>query len=305
MNFTLNNHLTYTLGDVLWGHRENVIQKFVVKVGRVDQSYLKKTTWLNEQYRTAEIVSKELGKDLVVMFSGGTDSEIVIRAFKHLGITPRIAFIRFADDLNLVDYEMATNLATELDIPLEVIDFDVREFYNSGAAAEFAAEIQCRQIAYLSVYHNIKKLQVPAVMGGEMLLRRHVSLDKPREWYYTFRENEDASAMRFSIKYNLPLVNEWFSYTPEMMALYLDHPDIQSLISTPYNYKLGSVSIKNSVLYSLMPQLTRKKKTTGYESLLGFNAETYKTLHMTHTNRLESSLDGILISDLNRMLYGE
>jgi hypothetical protein len=304
MNFTLNNHLTYTIGDKLFGYRETPYEKFKASVGRIDIGHYKRSNWLEEQYRTADIIYKEFGKELIVMFSGGTDSEIVLRAFKHIGVNPRATFIKFKNDYNLQDYVIATKITKELDIDLEVIEFDVKDFYKSGQAFEFASEIQCRQIAYLTVYHHIRKLQLPAIMGGEMMLRRHTS-PIGGQWYYCFRENEDASAMRFSLKYNIPLVNEWFSYTPEMMGYYLENPKIQRLITERYNYKTSSVSSKNEILKELMPDILDKVKTHGYEKLMGFNGETYNSLYLSHTKRLESSLDGIFIDNLTKQLFGE
>jgi hypothetical protein len=303
-NFTYKNHLKYYINDNLYGVRTTPYEKFKVTVDSIDHDYYKKTSWLNEQYRTANLIYDDFGPDLAVMFSGGTDSEIVLRAFKHVGITPRSVFIKFKNDYNINDLKIADTIARELDIKLEVIEFDVKDFYHSGQAYEFSKTIQCRQIAYLTIYHHILKLQCPAVMGGEMLLRRHVD-QKGSHWYYCFRENEDASAMRFSIRYNIPLVNEWFSYTPEMMLHYLQEPGIESLITNRYNYKISSVSSKNDILQSMMPAVIDKEKTHGYEQLMGFNGETYSELHKSHVKRLESSLDGIFIKDLKKQLYGK
>ena len=300
-NFTLNNHLRYTIGDRLYGHRETPYEKYRVTCGAIDRDYYKTSNWVNEQYRTADAIYQEFGKDLVVMFSGGTDSEIVLRAFKKIGVTPRAVFVKFKNDYNIADLYMAEKIARDMDIKIEVVEFDVKDFYHSGQAWDFAGEIQCRQMAYLTVYHHIRKLQMPAVMGGEMLLKRHVERTGSR-WYYCIRENEDGSAMRFSLKYNIPLVNEWFSYTPEMMAYYLEHPKIKWLITERYNYKMGSVSSKNRILHQYMPELLEKRKTHGYERLLGFNGETYSALYESQVKRLESSLDGIFIDDLKTQL---
>ena len=303
-NFTYNNHLKYTVGNRQYGFRETSTEKFLVSCGSIDHNYYRESSWLNEQYRTARLIADDFGSDLIVMFSGGTDSEIVLRAYKHIGMTPRSVFIKFKNDYNISDLKIADQIARELDIKLEVIEFDVKEFYRSGQAWEFSQEIQCRQIAYLTIYHHVLKLQCPAVMGGEMLLRRHVDRAGSK-WYYCFRENEDASAMRFSIKYDIPLVNEWFSYTPEMMLYYLEEPEIERLISNPYNYKMSSVSSKNDILQSLMPAIVDKQKTHGYENLMGFNGETYNALYRSHTRRLEPSLDGIFIEDLRTQLLGK
>jgi hypothetical protein len=108
--------------------------------------------------------------------------------------------------------------------------------------------------------------------------------------------------MRFSIKYGIPLVNEWFSYTPEMMAYYLEYPRINSLVTERFNYKISSVSSKNEILREFMPDITEKIKTHGYEKLMGFNGETYENLYRSHVKRLESSLDGIFIDDLKTQL---
>lgn len=301
MNFTLGNHLKYYINDRLYGWRETPYEKYKLTVGKIDQNHYKSSNWLNEQYRTADQIYKEFGKDLVVMFSGGTDSEIVLRAFLKIGIKPRCCFIKFKDDYNLDDLRQAEMTANELGLHLEVIEFDIINFYRSGEAFEFAGPIQCRQIAYLCVYFNILKLGFPSVMGGEMLLRRHVTREGSK-WYYTIRENEDASAMRFSIKYNIPLVNEWFSYTPEMMAYYLDQEKIKWLITEKHNYKLASVSTKNEILYSLMPDIIKKRKTHGYEKLMGFNGEVYRALYASHIKPLEFSLDGLFIDDLKKQL---
>lgn len=302
MNFTHQNHLKYWIDDRLYGARQECWEKYRVEVGSIDADYYRTSNYQQEQRRTADLIYQDYGKDFVVMFSGGTDSEIVIRSFLDIGIKPRCVFIKFVGDYNAGDLEMAELIARELGIEVELFEFDVLDFYRSGQAAEFAAELQCRQIAYLTVYNAIRKLGLPAVMGGEMLLRRAIPQNAESEWYYVFRENEDASAMRFSRAYNIPLVNEWFSYTPEMMAYYLEHPGIQGLVSTKYNYKLGSVSSKNKILRDLIPELVDKVKTHGYENLGAFNIETYFELHRAHTPRLESSLDGIKLVDLVKML---
>lgn len=304
MNFTLGNHLKYYIGDRLYGTRELPEEPYRVTVGAVDPDHYRTGDWLSEQRRTADAIYAEYGQDFVVMFSGGTDSEIVIRSFLAIGVRPRCVFLKFKNNYNYNDFLIAAFICDNLNLDLEVIEFDVEEYYHSGQAAEFAAEIQCRQMAYLSVYHHIRQMGVPAVMGGEMLMRRHVTRNGDSAWYYVIRENEDASAMRFSLKYNIPLVNEWFSYTPEMLAYHLEHPAVKWLTSEKYNYKLGSVSTKNAILQGYMPELVRKRKTHGYENLLGFNGETYNTLYTTHVKRLESSLDGIMLTDLAVMLHG-
>ena len=304
MNFTYNNHLKYTIGEREFGWRETSQEKYNLTVGQIDVDHYRRSNYAEELKRTADLIYKDLGKDVAVMLSGGTDSEIVLRNFLDIGVKPNCYTIKFKDDYNASDVNEAIDLAKELDVPLHIIDLDVKEFYNSGLASEFGKQLQCTQVTYLVVYYSILKLGLPAVMGGELLLKRNINTN-PSSWYFCIRENEDGSAMRFSQKFNIPLVNEYFSYTPELMLYYLEDTGIQNLVSSTYNYKLSSVSSKNDILKRLMPSIRLRKKTHGYEKLLGFNFEAYRKMANEQIMRLEPSLDGIEYNQVITMLKGQ
>lgn len=304
MNYTQNNHLHYTIGGRKFGHRMTPYEQYKVYAGKVDPVVYKNSSWRNELVKTADSVYQEYGKDLILFLSGGTDSEIVLRNFLEIGVKPRCVIIKFTNDYNLPDVLEGIEIAKQLDVKLDIIEFDVKDFYKSGQALDFSKQIDCTQITYLMVYYHIMKLNSPAVMGGEMLLGRNVSRTSTF-WYYCFRENEDASAMRFSEKFNIPIVNEWFSYTPEMMLYYLENLDIQQLMSDRFNYKLTSVSSKNLILSKLYPGIKMRKKTTGFEKLMGFNSDTYRQLRTHQISRLPPCLNGISIEHLLLNLKGE
>ena len=304
MDFTHNNHLTYAIGDSQFGYRTTPIQPYTVELGRVDIDRYESSSYADELHRTADLVRKDLGNDLVLFLSGGTDSEIVLRNFVHNGFKPYCCVLRFENDYNAGEVAEAIAIASELDVKLEIIDFDVHAFYGSGEAKEFGNRIQCTQLTYNMVYKSILDLGAPAVMGGEALLTRYVSIDNSY-WYYTFRENEDASAMRFTNKFNVPLVNEWFSYTPELLLYYLEHPYIKELTTNKFNYKLTSASSKNVVLSELYPGLRPKKKNHGFENLIAFNTSAYKDIGANQVKRLESSLDGIEYTQAIKQLRGQ
>jgi len=304
MNFTHNNHLSYTINNRLYGHRIDPIEKYCVTVGSVDLDRYRTGNFETELQRTADLVYKDFGNDFVLLLSGGTDSEIVAHNFLSIGVKPRCVTIKFKNDYNITDVEEASRIANDLNLHHEIIDFDIKEFLWSGEAELFGKTIGCTQITYVMCYYNIHKLQCAAVMGGEALLTRKVETDDNSYWYWTFRENEDASAIRFSLKYNLPLVNEWFSYTPELLLHYLEDPEIVRLVTEKYNYKLTSVSSKNRILQRLCPYVTEKKKSHGFEKLLAFNHEAYKEIGKNQIKRMEFSLDGIPYYSAINMLRG-
>ena len=301
-NFTFNNHLKYSIGGREFGYRKTGFEKYQVSVGSVDMAYYNTSNYRQELLRIVDLITNDFGKDVIVFLSGGTDSEIVLRAFLKYGIKPKCCTIKFLDDYNIGDVEEAITICKELDVDLEILDFDVKDFYYSGKAEEFGKEIQCTQITYLMVYYHIMKMSMPAVMGGELLLSRQIDRTS-NFWYYTFRENEDASAMRFSDRFQIPLVNEFFSYTPEIMLYFLESKfGVIDMLND--KYKLTSVSSKNKILSKLFPDIRHKTKTHGFERLLAFNYESYRSIISDSYKRLEPSLDGIPLDRTIQILRG-
>jgi hypothetical protein len=292
MNFTHQNHLKYSIGGREYGYRETPTEKFVVSLGSVDLDQYRTSSFSNEMYRAAELVHEDLGNDLVLFLSGGTDSELVLRSFVHNGFKPQCAVVKFENDYNASEVKEAKIVAEALDVKLEILDFNVKEFYYSGEAKEFGESVQGTQITYLTIFKNILKLGAPAVMGGEAGLTRHIN-KTDSFWYYAFRENEDGSAMRFSNKFNIPLVNEWFSYTPEMLLYYLECEGVKNLVTEKFNYKLTAASSKNKILKELFDEFRQKFKRHGFEKLIAFNSIAYAGIGADQVPRLESSLDGI------------
>jgi tRNA(Ile)-lysidine synthase TilS/MesJ len=301
MNYTQNNHLYYTIGDRRFGWRENPHEKFEVFVGKIDNDVYRTSNWREELRKTADSVLSEYGKDLILFLSGGTDSEIVLRNFLEIGFKPRCVLLKFIDGYNSEDADEAVELARCLDVKLDVIDVDILDFYHSGEIYDISSELQCSQIAYLNVYHHVRKLGAPAVMGGEQLLRR-LNTQSDDYWYHCYRENQDGSSARFGERYQIPIVNEWFSYTPEMMLYYLEEPGVKKIM-TDNNYE-SSMHEKNVVLQKLFPELRKKVKSHGFEKLVEFNITVTNDLKSRMIPRLTPSLDGISINNLYTMLRG-
>ena len=66
-NFTLNNHLTYSIGGRPYGYRETPIEKFEVALGPVDPYIFNNSSYEQELRRTADTVYKEFGKEFIVL----------------------------------------------------------------------------------------------------------------------------------------------------------------------------------------------------------------------------------------------
>ena len=299
MEFTHNNHLTYTIKDRLFGFRNTPYEKYNVSVGRIDKQYYQHNTWQTEQYRVGSLVTENIGKDFVLLYSG-LNSECILRILLSLNIKPILIFIRFVGDYNLNEYYHAVKTAHDLGIELSVFDYDIVDNYHSGELTEFADSFQCSNIMQAVLCHSVHKLQSPAIIGQELIFRKTVNLNNV-DWCYYFPELSNSSTIRFSLKYNMPLISEWLSYTPEAIAYFLDSIDLNS---DTYKYKVSTNSTQNQIFHNLFPELSMTTHKNGYENLYGLATEFYLRGSKFHSG-FDKSIDGVSLKDLKAQLYGE
>lgn len=276
-NFTHNNHYKHFIDDELFGVRTSKFQQYSTDVGSVDMDYYRKNDYNKERLRIAQLQYNDLGQDLVLFVSGGLDSEIMVRSYVEQGLKPLCIIIKFKGDYNISDVNEAVSLLTELRVPYKIIDYDIKDFYHSGAAAELAVEIQCELLPFLAFFDVSRKLGVPTVLGGELLLERYRGPNQVPQWVLRNLETYEAAHVRFSKKYNIPFIIEWFSYTPEIMLYYLENIQVKKLME-PNSAYWSITPMKNTILRSIIPNLRVKSKGTGYENLKGLLVESKQIL---------------------------
>jgi hypothetical protein len=299
MEFTFNNHLKYTIKDRSFGFRKTPYEKYQVSVGKIDLDYYQKNTWKTEQYRIGSLVLDNLGKDFVLLYSG-LNSELILRILLSLNIKPILIFIRFVGNYNLEEYYHAVKTANDLGIELSVFDYDIVDNFHSGELTEFADSFQCSTIMQAVLCHSVHKLQSPTIIGQKTIFRKKITLNNV-DWYYSFPETANASNIRYSLKYHIPVISEWFSYTPESIAYLLDNIDLNS---ETYKFKLSTNSTQNQIFNQLIPKLTITTHKTGYENLYGLMTEFLLRGSRFHGG-FDNNIDGINLKELKTQLYGD
>jgi hypothetical protein len=292
-NYTFNNHLKYFIDDEPFATRTSQYQRYSIDVGKIDLDYYKKNNYETELLRIADIQYHDLGKNLVLFLSGGTDSEIVARSFIKIGFKPQCLIIRFANGYNNDEVIAAEETAKALNLPYYFYDVDVHEFYFSGEAMNLAKRIQCKLLPFLVLFKVIESIKQPSIYCGELQMNLIKTKDNVFRWYLRLFENMDTSHMRLSQQINVPIIQEWFSYTPEIMLYYLTDPDFIFFLRNPGHFT-NNVYVKNKILQKLVPDIFKKEKGTGYERLHGLKVESYMEFERALINEISGRMNPYL-----------
>jgi hypothetical protein len=272
LNFTHNNHLKYYFDNDLFGTRTTAYQKYRFEVGKVDTELYQQGNFQSELRRVADLVHHELGNEKVIFLSGGLDSEIVLRTFLDIGIKPRCITFKFENNYNDYEVNAAIETAKLLNVDLEIINFNIFDFYHSGEALAMAKKYSIGLLPYVIFLKVAEQLSAPSVIAGELHLSKYRDDNDKPVWGLRVLEDLDTSHIRFSQDTNIPFIQEWFSYTPELMLHFLETPEIKWLTSTP-SYHQTILPVKNKIYRRLLPGLSNKIKNSGYDNLKGLFVE--------------------------------
>jgi hypothetical protein len=275
MNLTHNDHLHWSITDALsgeetvFGPRKRSEDIFKFRLGQMER---KPQNWWREFNIAMDKLVQEHGTDLALFYSGGSDSEIVLRVLLTLGVNPVIHTIKFTNGGNEHETAYANEFCKSANLKQVIWNFDVEKYIADQAYLDLGLRYTCSQIAYITVLEHIRKIDKTAIMGGEVYFQKHGRNDgrvkSPFEWYYIYREDEDGITYRYTEDTGHQVINEVFTYTPEVLYTWLDTPEVRSVANNEMRGKLTLLTVKKDIYErEMQTQLTARTKFNGYEMM--------------------------------------
>ncbi len=276
LSLTHQDHLRWSLSHsridttpVEFGRRAHANDRFNFSVGTCPGHVF---SWAQELDLALTKLIDTHGRKVALFYSGGSDSEIILRTLVKLGVTPEVHIIKFSEGLNEHETSNADELCKCLGIEPKIWVHDVGSYIRERKYLHLGLKYTCTQIAYLTVLEYVRRVTIPVIMGGEIYLQRHQinegAVHSPQEWYYIYREDEDGVTYRYSVDTGHPVINEVFTYTPQLLYTWLAHPTIASVANNMHPGKITILSVKRQTYeQELGYKLQARSKFHGYERL--------------------------------------
>lgn len=256
--YTKNNHVNvgFTCDD-----------NFYFKHGTVTSH----SSWRDECKSTAQQLYDLHGNNLVLLLSGGLDSEVMLHSFIACGITPRVAIFRYERNLNLHDINYALRICAARGISPEIIDINVETFFNT-VLLDFALKTRCSSPQLNLYYYYANQLDgIPVFGAGENYLIRHIG----KKNIYDCEEARVGTIYTYFRSIQRECIPAFFQYTPETMVSYLQKESVYRWVETAFNNRyINSKKIKPSIIaedFDIEP----RGKLTGFELMMDLD-KTYR-----------------------------
>lgn len=266
-----------------------------------------------EAIRHALELISQTSDNIIVQYSGGLDSEIIIREAHRAGIPVTPYTLRFTDDLNQHEIYYCKLLESELGIEVQYIDIDIVSWWSDP---EFHNGY-CHYIRTQGMWHpaaplawwmreRISEIQGDCCVingsGDPPLTRRPQRSDITSwQWGISFDLDGHWKRLRYS-EQNFPQdVPMFFLYIPELHHSYLTHDLVKHCVS-PESFKLGPTSTRHQLYSEYYPEIKPRTKYHGFENIKKLNITTPEVHHKSYTGVMNTR--HIPYEEYIRMLRG-
>lgn len=227
-----------------------------------------------------KIYNNRNGAKLDILFSGGSDSEIVLRSFLELGVDFNVHIMRYDDYLNAHDWSYAYVICQNLNIKPIFHDLNLLKFWQSdefAKRAKLSKSVSPQLVPHMWLMDQVDGL--PVMGSGECYTARHDILEMRKvditeknynvhiPWVLYERE-KIACWYRYPMSKGRDVVPAFFQYTPEIMVSFLADSTSVDLHNNRFIGKLSNKSSKFDIYKKYWPELIDRKKWSGFERVV-------------------------------------
>lgn len=205
-------------------------------------------TFFEETCKAIELIWSQRKNNVYVLYGGGLDTEFLIRAMHHLGMTATIVVIEYSDLDSSESTKRARQLSEMLKWNIYNVRFDFNHFIDDAASYELASKTQCSDFRLLPLYQTARNLDgtVLACVGSPLLIGYNNSQHDYVVYDYQ-QQRSAATAWNINGVHGTPFA---LSYTAEQFFSFLEDPIILGYTSERSPSLKDITDIKSSIYNS-------------------------------------------------------
>ena len=227
-----------------------------------------------KSYREELLLNTQLVADTFtgpfdLMFSGGMDSEVILRCHKELGIPINVYIFKYENNYNIADVTQALKICNELNVTPNIVDLNLQKFFENEA-------YDIWKKGYFFNGGKLPHMKMLDYMDNTPIMGDGCPYWTKDNGVWKYEFDEDCHAQSIYCKtIGRTMIADWYEYSPEVIVSHMNTPDIQNLINnvptTEYKYY---EELKHILHKKLWPNIDIRLKRTGFEGNMkpGMNA---------------------------------
>lgn len=257
---TKNNHFVYWYDDKPFSFRTHERQLFKTTHAPV-QRHPKDWRW--ECINCAKEVREHYSGQISVLFSGGMDSEVVVRSFAAAGIDINVVIMEYEGGLNSHDTEYAHLTCQDLGIKPQILRLDLLKFWEQDIF-KYSDPVKVVSPQLATIIWGIDQIDGTVVLGaGEGFVRR----PEGKNTFYEMESEIAYSLYRWFVHTHREGVPAFFQFNSEVMLSFMLDKNVLAFIRDAKKRRLLSTSKVKHELYSKHFDLRFREPLNGFEKV--------------------------------------
>jgi hypothetical protein len=239
-------------------HKPNLTAKFDVHLKQTIHTPV--DDYYTELFRHATEIRDTIEGKFDLLFSGGIDSEIILRVYKDLGVPLNVYIFKYENNLNYKEYNQAIKVCDALNVPYKSIDFNLQKFFENDA---YDIWTKC----YASSSGWLPGMKMSEYLDNIPIMGETVPEWRKKEdgtWAFMLKERTKFWTM-YQIAIGRKALTDWYGYTPKLILSHMELPRIDNLINNRIPGKLSTVSHKCIIHKDYWEDIDIRQKMTGFE----------------------------------------
>lgn len=260
--------------------------KFDIEISRCCRSV---GNYQDELIKNAQFISKNTDKKIYVFYSGGLDSEYVLRIFLHLNIKIIPVIVCLEPNYNSFDTIYAYNFCKKYNLEPLIINFDFDSFVYSGEFLEIAKSAKCIVYQYPVFLKLSREIDGTIIFGSD---QPHLFKDDDTEiWYFDERERIMSVWHNWFEQNNISGTPSFLNYSPETLLSFLHEPRVIDLISNKVAGRKGTSSSKFMIYNRHFKDIESRSKYDGFEIIRSSKIFDHPDIQSVKTDPFDHNID--------------
>jgi hypothetical protein len=283
--FYKGNWLAWTYDGVKFGNKATPQSKFEFQINKTILRPLK--SHKQELLENTRVIRDSFNEPFDLLFSGGIDSEIVLRCHVELKIPINVFIFKYKKDYNCHDVRHALRICEELNVTPTVIDFDLAKFFENDA-------YDIWKIGYFQRAGTLPHMKMIEYLDNIPLMGEGVPSWKFNNgnWQFHLEESWHGQSVYCS-SINRTMIADWYEYSPEVLVSHALLPRIQNLVNSKVNVDYDQ--IKHFLYKKLWPEIAIRlgfegnntiPKQCAVQELLEFQKIYINSINISHNTSL-------------------
>lgn len=276
--FYKENWLSWTYNGVEYGPKTDPFADFNYHFKKIINRPIK--SHHEELLENGRVIRDTFSEPLDLMFSGGVDSEVILRVYLELKIPVNVFIFKYENNYNYREFNLACKICESLNVKYKVIDFNLQKFFENDAYDMW-------KIAFFDnanwMVHNklIEYLDnIPIIGSGEPYCYR-VERDYSKKSNWVFQLDEACRSWALYHKtIGRSVITDWYEYSPEIIVSFFQLQRVRNLLNDMIPGKVSTISSKALIHKDRWPEITIREKLTGFEGDMIWNGRNSKPKFM-------------------------